>query len=216
MINRTLRWPEAIPFSSIMAESCARALISTWVSRFGVPALLNSDRGAQFTSSVWSKVCSVLGISLIQTTSFHPQSNGMIERFHHSLKCALRARMAGSHWVSHLPLVMLGLRTAPIDDSNFSPAEAVYGTNLSLPGQFIEHSKFPPEVFLRKVKLAISGFSGPPLHHITPPQPQPLLQDLLTLSLSLSKMMLLNLRYLPSTEVPTRYKIPEIFYSPDQ
>ena len=69
----------------------------------------------------------------------------MIERFHRSLKCALRARTAGSDWVSHLPLVMLGLRTSPKDDSGFSPAEAVYGTNLSLPGEFIEHSEFPPE-----------------------------------------------------------------------
>ena len=115
MIDRASRWPEAIPLSSITVESCARAFISTWVSRFGVPALLTSDRGALFTSSVWSEVCSVLGISRIQfSSSFHPQSNGMIERFNQSLKCALRARMACSDWVSHLPLVMLGLpRTTP-------------------------------------------------------------------------------------------------------
>ena len=145
MIDRTSRCPEASPLSSITAESCARAVISTWVSRFGVPALLTLDRGAQFTSSIWSEICSVLGISHIQTTSFHPQSNSMIQRFHLSLKCALRARMAGSDWVSHLPLVMLGLCTAPKDSSGFFPAEAVYGANLSLPGKFIEHSEFPPE-----------------------------------------------------------------------
>ena len=88
--------------------------------------------------------------------------------------------MAGSKWVSHLPLVMLGLQTAPKDNSSFSPAEAVYGTNLSLPGEFIKHSGFPPEVFLLKVEHAISGFFGPPCHHMTPPQPKPLPQDLLT------------------------------------
>ena len=170
MINRTSRWPEAVPLSSITAESCSRAFISTWVSRFGVPALLTSDRGAQFTSAVWSEVCSVLGISHIQTTSFHPQSNGMIERFHRSLKCALRARMSGSDWSSHLPLVMLGLRAAPKDDSSFSPAEAVYGSNLSLPGEFIKHTEFPPEVFLRKIERAVSRFSGPPWHHVPPSQ----------------------------------------------
>ena len=82
--------------------------------------------------------------------------------------------MAGSNCVSHLPLVMLGLRTDPKNDSGFSPAEAVYGTNLSLPGEFIKHSEFPPEVFLQKVESAISGFSGPPYHHVDPPQPQPL------------------------------------------
>ena len=125
MIDRTSRWPEAVPLSSITGETCARAFNSTLVSQFGVPALLTSDRGAQFTSSVWSEVCSILGISRIKTTSFHPQSNGTIECFHHSLKSSLRARLASSNWVAHLPLVMFGLRSLPKDDSGFSPAEAV-------------------------------------------------------------------------------------------
>ena len=148
MIDRTYRWPEAVPLSSITTETCARAFISTWVSQFGVPALLTSDRGAQFTSSVWLEVCSILDISRIKTTSFHPQSNGIIERFNRSLKSSLRARLASSDWVDHLPLVMLGLRSSPKDNSGFSPAEAVYGPTLSLPGKFLKHSEFPPEVFL--------------------------------------------------------------------
>ena len=124
MIHRISRWPEAVPLSSITAKSCARAFISTWVSQFGVPTLLTSDGGAQFTYSVWSEVCSILSISRIKSTSFHPQSNGMIERFHHSLKSSLRARLARSNWVVHLSLVMLGLRSSPKDNSRFSPAEA--------------------------------------------------------------------------------------------
>ena len=88
--------------------------------------------------------------------------------------------MAGSDWSSHLPLVMLGLRTAPKDDSGFSPAEAAFGTNLSLPGEFIKHSEFPPEVFLRKIEHAVFGFFGLPQHHVPPSQHQPLPRDLLT------------------------------------
>ena len=77
-------------------------------------------------SSIRSDVCSILRILKINTTSFHPQSNGMIERFHHrSLKSSLRARLAGSDWVPHLRLVMLGLRSSPKDDSGPSPSEAV-------------------------------------------------------------------------------------------
>ena len=44
MIDRTSRWPEAVPLSSISTKSCARAFISTWISRYGVPAMLTSDR----------------------------------------------------------------------------------------------------------------------------------------------------------------------------
>ncbi len=66
MIDRTTRWPEAVPLSSISTESCVRAFISTWVSRFGVPSTLTSDRGAQFTSSVWAGVCRTLGKTMYQ------------------------------------------------------------------------------------------------------------------------------------------------------
>ena len=99
----------------------------------------------------------------------------MIERFHCSHKSSLRARLSGSDWVALLPLVMLGLRASPKDDSGFSPAEAVFGTALSLPGEFLEHSEIPPEIFLRQVEQAFLGFSGPPQHQLVPqPQPQPL------------------------------------------
>ena len=53
----------------------------------------------------------------------------------------------------------------------------MYGSNLSLPGEFLKHSEIPPESFLRKIDLAVQGFSRPPRHHVTPqpqPQPQPL------------------------------------------
>ena len=101
MIDRTTRWPEAVPLSSISTETCVKAFISTWISRFGIPATLTSVRGAQFISSFWAGVCRVLGNSASQ--------NGMFEHFHLSLKSSLRARAADYDWVSHLPLVLLGL-----------------------------------------------------------------------------------------------------------
>jgi len=166
MIDRTTRWPEAVPLSSISTETCVRAFISSWISRFGVPATLTSDRGAQFTSSVWAGVCRVLGISTSQTTSFHPQSNGMIERFHRSLKSSLRARAADSDWVFHLPLVLLGLRSVPKEDTGFSVSEAVYGSPLTVPGEFLEAPEIPNAQFISKVEKVIAGFSVSPPHHV--------------------------------------------------
>ena len=171
MIDRTTRWPEAVPISSISTEACVKAFISTWISRFGVPATLTSDRGAQFTSSVWAGVCRILGISASQTTSFHPQSNGMIERFHRSMKSSLRARAADSDWVSHLPLVLLGLRTVPKEDTGFSISEAVYGSALTIPGEFLDGPELPSSQFLSKNQKVISGFSVPPPHHVSQQPP---------------------------------------------
>jgi transposase InsO family protein len=72
----------------------------------------------------------------VQTTAYHPQSNGLVERFHRRLKDALRARLAGPAWTAHLPWVLLGLRAAPRKEDNIFPAQAVFGTPIVLPGQF--------------------------------------------------------------------------------
>ena len=78
LIDRFSRWPEAIPLPDIKAETVAQAVISGWVARFGVPQILTTDRGAQFTGSLWSEVCALLTINRSRTTSFHPESNGIV------------------------------------------------------------------------------------------------------------------------------------------
>jgi transposase InsO family protein len=137
VIDRSTRWVEAVPVPDMSTATCSAALFSGWIGRYGVPDRLTSDRGAQFTSEVWAALCRRLSISHIMTTAYHPQSNGMVERFHRHLKEALRARLAAAttDWEFHLPWVLLGIRAAPKDDSNVSAAEAVFGQPLMLPGQ---------------------------------------------------------------------------------
>ena len=61
---------------------------------FGIPMDLSFDRGTQFTSQQWTSIAQLLGIQLHHTTTYHPQSNGLVERFHRHLKAALRARLS--------------------------------------------------------------------------------------------------------------------------
>ena len=79
MVDRTTRWPEAVPLSSTTAPDLARAFIGVWVSRYGTPADLYSDLGPQFTSEVWERWRRIWGSS---STAYHPQANGLVERFH--------------------------------------------------------------------------------------------------------------------------------------
>ena len=102
-----------------------------------MPDTLTSDRGAQFTSAIWAILTTRLGIHHITATAYHPQANGLVERFHRQLKDALRARLAASDWPQHLPWVLLGLRAAPKGDSGLSSAELVYGAPISLPGEML-------------------------------------------------------------------------------
>jgi hypothetical protein len=137
MVDRSTRWLEAAPLKSMEATAVADAFIATWVARFGAPQVVTSDQGTQFTSAVWQQICSQLGVQHIQTTAYHPQSNGMVERRHRQLKDSLRAWLAGHDWLQHLPWVLLAMRAAPKEDSGTSSAELVYGCLPSLPGELL-------------------------------------------------------------------------------
>ena len=137
IVDRFTRWPEAIPLCSTDTATIGNAFAMHWVARFGVPTDITSDRGAQFTSDVWSALSESLGAKLHRTTAYHPQSNGLVERFHRSLKAALRARLTSPSWIEELPWVMLGLRTAPKEDLGASTAEMVYGAPITVPGTFV-------------------------------------------------------------------------------
>ncbi|KII68535.1 Pol polyprotein [Thelohanellus kitauei] len=103
-VDRFTRWPEAIPLSDISAESCAKAFKSTWISRFEVPLQITSDRGRQFTSQLWTAMSKLFGTSLTHTSSYHPQANGLVERFHRHLKSSLMARLSNDQWLKELTL----------------------------------------------------------------------------------------------------------------
>jgi hypothetical protein len=90
----------------------------------------------------------------VMTTAYHPQANGLVERAHRQLKASFRARGAGTDWPAHLPWVLLGLHAAPKEISGVSSAEAVYGEQLTLPGDFNAGVESPPLAF--KGELASS------------------------------------------------------------
>jgi transposase InsO family protein len=82
---------ETVPLSEKSTAACAKALTFTWISRFGVPKTITLDHGQQFISNLWFKLCEMLNILHWQTTAYHPESNGAVERLHCCLKDALRA-----------------------------------------------------------------------------------------------------------------------------
>ncbi|KAK4474308.1 hypothetical protein MN116_000394 [Schistosoma mekongi] len=136
-IDRFTKFPIAVPIADITAETVAKVFIQNWVTIFGTPVTITTDRGAQFESELFSNLAKLLGSNRIRCTAYHPQANGMVERFHRQLKAALICHSNPSQWTQFLPLVMLGIRTAVKTDSQCSAAELVFGTTLKLPGEFI-------------------------------------------------------------------------------
>ncbi|GBN08040.1 hypothetical protein AVEN_80379-1 [Araneus ventricosus] len=80
-VDRFTRWPEAFPIPDQSADTIARTFLFGWISRFGVPEKVTSDRGTNFQNNLFS-LSKFLGVEQTRTTAYHPQSNGAVERFH--------------------------------------------------------------------------------------------------------------------------------------
>lgn len=144
MIDRFSRWTEAAPMKNMTVQTVAKVFYDTWISRYGAPRRITSDQGSQFESRLFKALLTLIGCERIRTTPYHPQSNGMIERWHRVLKAAIMCH-ADSEWSQTLSTVLLGLRTHVRLDTGTSPAEFMFGTTLRLPGEFFLWDDFTPD-----------------------------------------------------------------------
>ena len=72
------------------AKTIAKCLYLGYISIFGTPARLLSDRGANFMSSIIDEMYKILGIKKLPTTPFHPQTKGLVERLHQMIMQMIR------------------------------------------------------------------------------------------------------------------------------
>lgn len=79
------KWIAAFSVRNIRAGAVAEVFVNQVISRFSVPSVLHTDEGRNFDSRVFHELLHVLRIKKIRTTSFHPQSNGIVERQHRTL-----------------------------------------------------------------------------------------------------------------------------------
>ena len=132
----TTRFPEAVPLKSITTKKVVEAMINFFV-KVGLPRTIQTDKGTNFTSKLFKRVVEQLGITHIQSSAYHPQSQGALERFHSTLKNMLRAHCAEQKkdWDSGLPFVLFAARSAVQESLGFSPFELVYGRTVRGPLQ---------------------------------------------------------------------------------
>ena len=71
-------------------KTVAKVLYGGYISIFGAPARLSSDRGASFTSNVIEELCKILAIKWLWTMPYHPQANGLVERLHQTIMHMIR------------------------------------------------------------------------------------------------------------------------------
>jgi len=133
------KWPEAVPLKSMTARAVVEALVEIF-SRNGIPYTLLTDQGAQLTGKVMSELCKIYGIKKIQTTPYHPQSNGVVERFHGTLVPMLRKASENKlEWTKQVPLALYAVRLAPHADTGISPFQYVHGQDMHSALDILHH-----------------------------------------------------------------------------
>ena len=136
------KWTEAYAIPNQEAMTVAKVFVEEFVMRFGVPRLLHTDQGRNFESELFKELCELLGICKTRTTAFHPQSDGMVERFNKTLEAMLSTVVSDNQkdWDEWLPYVMMAYRSSVHETTSHTPCLMMFGREMNLPIDIM----FPP------------------------------------------------------------------------
>ena len=129
------KWTGAWAIPNTETITVVTILINQFISIWGVPLHIYSDRGSQFESDLFQTLCKELGILKTRTTAYHPQSDGLVERFNRTLEAMISKYIADHqrNWDEHLQLLMLAYRTSVHNSTGFSPAMLMCAWEPRLP-----------------------------------------------------------------------------------
>ena len=109
------------------------------ISRHEVPVELVSDRGSAFLSHLLQEVCQLLGIHRVNTTAYHPQTDGLVEWFNRTLidMLAKRVELSGGDWDPQIPYVLFAYRASLQESTGESPSFLMHGRDPRLPTELL-------------------------------------------------------------------------------
>ncbi|XP_066445357.1 uncharacterized protein [Eleutherodactylus coqui] len=141
VVDYATRYPEAVALSSIRTEKVADALLSIF-SRVGFPKEMLTDQGPQFMSSLMQCLCKKTEVRHLVASPYHPQTNGLCERFNGTLKQMLKMLVEshGRDWERYLPHLLFAYREVPQASTGFSPFELLYGRRVRGPLTLVKES----------------------------------------------------------------------------
>ena len=118
------KWPLVFAAPDQKAIRIAHLVAEELFPMFGVPDAPLSDRGANLLAHVIQDVCQLLGVKKLNTTSYHPQCDGMVERLNRTLKTMLRKQVArfGGQWDQFLPGILWAYRNTSHEATKEKPS----------------------------------------------------------------------------------------------
>ena len=135
------RSPEAIALPSTEALRISKELVAVF-ARVGIPDEIFLDQGTNFMSTLREEVYRLLQVKWIWTSPYHPQTDGLVERFNGTLKMMLRRFVSRNQkdWDDYLPYLLFAYREVPQVSTGFSPFELMYGRRVRGPLDVLRES----------------------------------------------------------------------------
>ena len=129
------RWMEAYPIPNQEATTVARILTNELFYSFSLPEQLHTDQGRQFESELISEICRLLKIRKTRTKPYHPQCDGLVERFNHTLLNMLSTCVKDHHflWEDYIRPVCMAYNTSTQSTTGYTPFYLMFGRQAKLP-----------------------------------------------------------------------------------
>ena len=157
MMDLFSKFPAAVPLKKVDNTSVLDAMLEIFAS-YGLPKILLTDQGSVFTSRLTKAMCQQFGITKIQTTPYHPQSDGALERFHASLKGMLKR--SGSdlkNWDKSLKFLLFAYRSTPHCTTGYAPFTLLFGRDVRGPIDILHETWLQGECEQASVHEWLSG-----------------------------------------------------------
>lgn len=133
-VDYATKYPIAVALKNQEAETVAEALMGIFAD-VGFPNEILTDQGSNFMSELIKELCRLLKVSKLVSSPYHPQTNGLVEKFNGTLKKMLKAYAVKepSKWDKHLPYVLFAYREVPNETTGFSPFEMLFARQVRGP-----------------------------------------------------------------------------------
>ena len=129
------KWPEAKPVPNATADQVALFLYEDIVSRHGCPVKILTDQGTHFRNNMIKLLMEKFKIRQKFSAPYHPQTNGMVERFNRTL-CESLAKLSNDHkddWDLYIAPTLFAYRTSKHNTTQITPFYLLYGRDAKLP-----------------------------------------------------------------------------------
>jgi hypothetical protein len=132
------KWPEACAIPNAKASSVVSFFYEDIICRHGCPKEILTDRGTHFVNDMLDSLCNEVGVKHRLSTAYHPQTNGLVERFNRTL-CEALAKFSNENkddWNIYVPSALFAYRVKKHNTTRHKPFYLMYGREAVLPIEF--------------------------------------------------------------------------------